>query len=274
MKIKRLFLYLITLTVIAGCTKRTESDRAPAATNDTLSSTQQLVDLTYPFNDSTIYWPTAKGFELTEVTEGMTDKGYFYSTHRLSTSEHGGTHIDAPYHFWKEGKTVDEIPVDQLMGRAIVVNVRDSALANPNYQIRKADFKQWEQEYGSIPEGAIVLLKTGYGRYWPDKNKYMGTDERGAEAVSKLHFPGLHPAAAEWIATKRNIKMIGIDTPSIDYGQSTHFQSHVTLFKNNIPALENVANLEELPAKGFTLIALPIKTEGGSGGPVRIVARW
>ena len=118
----------------------------------------------------------------------------------------------------------------------------------------------------------IVLLRTGYAARWPDRLRYLGTEERGEAAVAKLHFPGLDPTAAQWLVQHRSIKAVGIDTPSIDYGQSTHFESHVMLFQHNVPALENVANLDRLPQVGFTVIALPMKIGGGSGGPVRIVA--
>ena len=116
------------------------------------------------------------------------------------------------------------------------------------------------------------MLNTGSAQFWPDKIKYMGTENRGPEAVAELHFPGLHQDAAEWLVENRNIKAIGLDTPSIDYGQSTHFESHQILFERNIPAFENVANLNELPAKGAVVFALPMKIRGGSGGPLRIVA--
>lgn len=257
-------LVLIFLAGFTGCSESVKQ----------LSEQKQIVDLSYAYNENTVFWPTAEGFDLIKGPEGMTEKGYFYSANQFSMAEHGGTHIDAPYHFWKQGNTVDEIPPEQLTGSGIVIDVSDSALSNPDYQVSVSDFKQWEREYGRIPGGSIVLLKTGFGRYWPDRTKYMGTDERGPEAVPRLHFPGLHPDAAQWIANERNIKMTGIDTPSIDYGQSINFESHVTLFRNNIPALENVANLDKLPVSGFEVIALPIKIEGGSGGPVRIIARW
>ena len=129
-----------------------------------------------------------------------------------------------------------------------------------------------EKREGLLVRNAIVLVRTGFGKYWPDRGKYMGTDERGDSAVAKLHFPGLHPEAAHWLVNVRKIKAIGIDTPSIDRGQSKDFKSHVALYEKNTPALENVANLDQLPEKGFTVIALPMKIKGGSGGPVRIVA--
>ena len=125
---------------------------------------------------------------------------------------------------------------------------------------------------GWLPEGAIVLLRTGYEEFWPDRVRYMGTDARGPEAVAELHFPGLHPDAARWLVTSRAINAIGLDTPSIDYGQSTHFESHQVLFAADIPAFENLANLGELPATGFIVIAMPMKIAGGSGGPLRIAA--
>jgi kynurenine formamidase len=134
------------------------------------------------------------------------------------------------------------------------------------------DFENWEIENGKIPRNSIVILKTGFGEYWPDRKKYMGTDERGLEAVAKLHFPGLHPDAAKWLVENRNISSVGIESPSIDYGQSQLFETHIYLTKNEVPILENVANLENMPLKGFSIIALPMKIKGGSGGPTRIVA--
>jgi kynurenine formamidase len=143
---------------------------------------------------------------------------------------------------------------------------------NFDYQVTTKDFVDWEKKHGRIPAGSILLLRTGFGRFYPDRTKYLGTEDRGAEAVTKLHFPGLHPDAARWLTANRSIKAIGLDTASIDYGQSTLFESHRVLFDKNIPAFENVANLERLPPKGFAVIALPMKIKGGSGGPLRIVA--
>jgi kynurenine formamidase len=205
-------------------------------------------------------------------SHGKTEAGYFYSANSFCLPEHGGTHIDAPIHFYKGRHTVDAIPLEQLMGPAIVVDVSAKCAADRDYQVAAADLQAWEKRHGRIPKGAIVLLRTGFGKFWPDRVRYMGTDERGAAAVAKLHFPGLHPDAAKWLVTNRAVHAVGLDTPSIDYGQSTLFQSHVTLFEANVPAFENVANLDRLPEKGATVIALPMKIKGGSGGPLRIVA--
>ena len=232
----------------------------------------KIVDLTYAFDETTIYWPTADGFKLEVVYKGQTDKGYYYSANSFCCAEHGGTHLDAPIHFYENRMSADEIPLENLIGDAVVIDVSEKCLQDRDYLIAVNDFTNWEKVNGKIPGNTIVLLKTGYGKYWPDRTKYMGTDKRGQEAVAKLHFPGLHPDAAIWLAKERNIKAIGIESPSIDYGQSQYFKSHVILTKNNIPIFENVANLEMLPAKNFTVIALPMKIKGGSGGPLRIIA--
>jgi len=231
-----------------------------------------IVDLSYAFDSSTVYWPTAETFHLEKDFEGTTDQGYYYSAYRYSAAEHGGTHIDAPVHFARGHNSVDEIPLDQLLGPGVVVDVTRQCSENRDYLITAGDFRNWEKRNGKIPAGTIVLLRTGFGKFYPDRKRYLGTDERGAPAVANLHFPGLHPEAARWLTENRQIKAIGLDTASIDYGQSKLFESHRALFARNIPALENVANLDKLPAKGFSVIALPMKIKGGSGGPLRIVA--
>ena len=235
-------------------------------------STRRIVDLTYSFDSDSVYWPTAETFKLETDFEGVTDKGYFYSAYRFSAAEHGGTHLDAPVHFAKGRNSVDQIPLEQLTGPGLVVDVSAQCTNNPDYLISTADIQNWERRNGRIAAGSIVLLKTGFGKYYPDRKKYLGTDERGAAAVAKLHFPGLDPAAARWLTTNRSIKAIGLDTASIDRGQSTLFESHRALFEKNVPAFENVANLDQLPVKGFTSVALPMKIKGGSGGPLRIIA--
>ncbi|MFN2491357.1 MAG: cyclase family protein [Pyrinomonadaceae bacterium] len=232
----------------------------------------EIVDLTYPFDTHTVYWPTAKSFQLETDFEGITDKGYFYSAYKFSAAEHGGTHIDAPVHFAKGRNSVDAIPVEQLMGPALVIDVTKECANNRDYLVTENDLKKWERRNGRMARGTIVLLRTGFGMFYPDRKRYLGTDERGPAAVINLHFPGLHPEAARWLTQHRNIKAIGIDTASIDHGQSTLFESHRALFASNIPALENVANLHKLPETGSFVIALPMKIKAGSGGPLRIVA--
>ncbi len=231
------------------------------------------VDLTHALGADSVFWPTAAPFELTTDAEGLTEAGYYYSAYSFSTAEHGGTHIDAPVHFAAGRMAVHEIPLSRLIGPAVVVDVSAAALQNADYLITVADLTGWEAAEGRIPNDTIVLFRTGYGRYWPDAIKYLGTAERGQRGVDALHFPGLHADAARWLVAERAVKSVGIDTASIDYGQSKTFESHVALMQANVPAFENVANLNRVPATGAFVVALPIKIRGGSGGPLRIVAR-
>ena len=262
----------LILVLAVSCKPAAEAEASANESPDDNKAQQTIVDLSHEFSDETVYWVTSREFELDTVYQGQTEKGYYYSAYNFATAEHGGTHIDAPIHFAEGGQTVDEIPLEKLMGPAIKIDVSARAFDNPDYLISVADLTSWEAEQHAIPEGSIVLLQTGFSSYYPDKAKYLGTAERGEKALADLHFPGLSPEAAEWLVTNRKINAIGIDTPSIDYGQSTDFQSHVILLEQNIPAFENLTRLEQLPAKGFKVIALPMKIKGGSGAPLRIVA--
>jgi kynurenine formamidase len=261
---------LLLLIIGVGAVSCSRPQTTPAAAS--ALPTGPIVDLSHTYDADTIYWPTSDLFELEVVSHGMTPGGYFYAANKFTTSEHGGTHLDAPIHF-AEGKwTADEIPVSRLVGAAVVIDVRAQASADADYQITPADLQAWEATHGAIPNDAIVLLLTGYGSRWPDAAAYLGTAERGEAAVAKLHFPGLHPDAARWLVAERRISAIGLDTASIDFGQSTLYESHRTLFEQNIPAFENLTNLDQLPATGAFVVALPMKIGGGSGGPLRAIA--
>lgn len=230
----------------------------------------EWVDLTYAYGEETIYWPTAEGFRLEEVAYGETEGGWFYSSYNYSASEHGGTHFDAPIHFARDGNTNDEVSLERLIAAAAVVDV--SERARPDYQVSVDDLLDWEARHGALADGVILLLRTGWGERWPDPVRYLGTDRKGPEAVPELHFPGLDPEAAQWLVDNRKIAALGIDTPSIDYGQSATFGTHQILYGENVVGFENVANLEALPEWGAYVVALPMKIRGGSGGPLRIVA--
>ncbi len=274
---QRLLLVLLTLTLCACQTppQAAAPQEQAAAEPDGLFVPENIVDLTHAFGPETIYWPTdEQGFELDVVFAGDTEQGYYYSANAICSAEHGGTHLDAPIHFWKGGDDAAQIPVERLVGPGVVIDVREKVAEDRDYLIGVADFEAWEASNGPLPEGAIVLLRTGFSEHWPDREKYLGTAKLGPEAIPELHFPGLHPDAATWIKDERSIDAIGIDTPSIDYGQSTGFESHVALFSGGIPAFENVAHLENLPENEFLVVALPMKISGGSGGPLRIVAMW
>ena len=258
---------------LTSCNQQTKTTKAETPVEPQKLSDKTIIDLSHEYSKETVYWVTAKEFELDTVFAGNTDKGFYYSANNFASAEHGGTHIDAPIHFSKTGQTVEQIPLENLVGEAIKIDVSQNAKNNPDYLISVEDLTQWESQMGhSIPDGSMVLLQTGFGKYYPNKEKYLGTTERGDHAVALLHFPGLSPEAAQWLVDNRNIKAIGIDTPSIDYGQSQLFKSHVILLSENIPAFENLTNLDKLPNNGFDIIGLPMKIKGGTGAPLRIIA--
>ncbi len=244
---------------------------ACAPENRDLLRTGHWVDLTHDFSAKTIYWPTAKPFSLEVVSAQRTPAGYYYAANNFSAAEHGGTHLDSPVHF-AEGKwTTEQIPLDRLVGDAVVVDVHTGADSSADYRVDRLALDAWERQHGAISAGTIVLLRTGWSRHWRDRGKYLGTARTGPAAVAELHFPGIDSAAANWLVERR-IGAVGIDTPSIDFGQTSTYPAHQLLFAANIPAFENVTGLDRLPPRGSYVVALPMKIKGGSGGPLRIVA--
>jgi kynurenine formamidase len=229
-----------------------------------------VIDLTYPFDKHTIYWPNNLQFHREDTHQGMTAKGYWYASGQFAASEHGGTHMDAPIHFAASGLSVDQIPVKQLIGPAVVIDIRKACQNNPDYVLTMEDIKNWETTHGQIPPHSLVLLFTGWGQYWPDQQRYLGSHT--PQDSSTLHFPGFSEGATHFLVQHRRIRGVGIDTASIDTGQSTDFPAHRILGEANAYALENVANLDQIPTLGSTLVALPMKIRGGTGGPVRLIA--
>jgi kynurenine formamidase len=259
---KKTIAYLVCLSLIS-CQQKQWTDALQSA---------RWIDLTHSFDTNSVYWPTNEPFRHDTVFYGMTEKGYFYSSFKYSAEEHGGTHFDAPVHFGNGHKFIHEVPVEQLHGKGVIVDVTAQSAENPDYLVSVSDFEAWEKQHGNIPDGAIILLNTGFAKYWNDHLKYTGTLKRGQEGVDELHFPGLDPVAAKWLVDNRKIKAVGLDTPSIDNGPSRDFQSHRILCAASLTMYENVANLDQLPATGAYIIALPMKIRGGSGAPLRIVA--
>lgn len=206
------------------------------------------------------------------VSAARTPAGFYYAANNFSAAEHGGTHLDAPIHFSEGRWTADQIPLERLIGPAVVVDVSARIEGMPDYLVSREDLVAWEAGHGRMPEGSIVMINTGWGKFWPDRARYLGTTRVGPEAIPELHFPGIDSATARWLVNERRARAVGIDTPSLDYGQSTTYDSHQILFAANIPGFENVANLAQLPPTGAWIVALPMKIKGGSGGPLRIVA--
>jgi len=264
--VRNMLIAMSALIVLAGCV---EWSHQPTRLD---LNQVRFVDLTHAFGPDTIVWPTEQDVRLVVQHAEETAGGYYYASNRLEMPEHGGTHIDAPIHFSRDGKTLDEIPIEQLVGVGVRIDVTGPCACDRDCLVAVRDFEQWEVEHGRIPDHAVVLVETGYGRFWPSRKEYLGTELRGEDGVRSLHFPGLQPDAATWLIRERKVKAVGIDTASIDYGQSTTFETHVVLLSNNVPIFENLAELQRLPDRDFNVIALPMKIAGGTGGPLRIMA--
>ncbi len=229
----------------------------------------RLVDLTHAYNADTVFWPAPPTqFKLEPVHVGDTPGGFFYSAYRFCLPEHGGTHLDAPIHFARDRQTMEQVPLERLIGPVVVIDVSGKVAADRDYRVTAADVLDFEAKHGRIEAGTRVLVRTGWSSRWPDAAEYLGH----ATDASKLHFPSYGQEAARLLVGERQAALLGIDTASIDYGPSGDFIVHRIAAEANVPGLENLTGLEALPPRGALLIALPMKIEGGSGGPTRVVA--
>lgn len=229
----------------------------------------RLVDLTHAYNADTVFWPsTQERFKLESLHFGDTEAGYFYSANTFCLPEHGGTHLDAPIHFARGGVTAEKVPLERLIGPVVVIDVSERAAADRDYRVTPADVLAFEEEHGRIAPGTLVLVRTDWSRKWPDATAYLGD----ATDAAKLHFPAYGAEAAKLLVQERQVALLGIDTASIDYGPAADFPVHRIAAAKDVPGLENLTGLDALPPRGATLIALPMKIEGGSGGPTRVVA--
>ena len=207
----------------------------------------QWVDLTHAFSESTIYWPTdTAGFRLEELAFGPTEGGWFYASYQFSSAEHGGTHLDAPIHFAEGRRTNEQIPLSGLIGPSAVVDV--TARITADYLVSPDDLTSWEAVNGEIPDGGIVLIRTGWEDRWGDRTAYLGTDLTGEAAVAELHFPGIGAEAAQWAGEqprdrrRRHRHPQHRPRPICPTSARTSFS-----YAENIVGFENVANLGALP---------------------------
>ncbi len=240
---------------------------------NTIPVTGKLLDMTYAFDENTIYWPTAEPFKLEKLNWRVLEGGWWYASNNYGASEHGGTHVDAPIHFFENGRTIDQVSIQEWIGPAVKIDVVKECTSNRDYLLTVEDIKTWEVKYGIIPDNAWVLMYTGIDtKYYPDKEKVLGTIKTGMDALPELSFPGFSAESAQFLVNERNIKGIGLDTPSIDYGKSKDFKVHQICFAANKLAIENIANLDKLPYKGALLYAIPMLIKDGTGAPARVFA--
>ena len=240
---------------------------AAAATLDQLCEGKlKIVDLTWPLNDKGAYWPGENYKPFESGTIATLEKNGVLSK-SFCMPEHQGTHIDAPNHFEANRPSVDQIRLQDLFAPAVVIDVAAKVAADANYRLSVEDVEAWQKQHGPIPNRALVLLHTGWGRQFTNPARYRNLDSKG-----KMHFPGFSAPAVRQLIDRRNIRGVGIDTLSTDYGLSNDFQVHHLLASKGVYGLENLANLEQLPSRDFYVVVAPIKIETGTGGPTRVLA--
>lgn len=227
---------------------------------------RKMADLTHIQSPEFPTWPGTP--KLTRKPLYTHESAGFYAN-RWQLYEHHATHMDAPVHFIRGKPTLDQISPSQLIGYAVVIDIRERALKNPDTQLTADDLRKWERRYGRVPEGAIVLMLSGWSARSHDENAYRNTDSQGV-----MHFPGFAPDAAALLVHERRILGIGVDTLSLDPGVSTSFAVHKTVLEAGKWGLENVANLEQVPPYGAVLFVGALRLRNASGGPVRVVAMW
>jgi kynurenine formamidase len=181
--------------------------------------------------------------------------------------EHAGTHLDAPIHFSESGATVEKIAADTLVAPLAVIDVAAKAAQNPDYLLSREDLANWERKYRRLPDNCCVAMQSGWAQHVGDAAKFTGKDSSGV-----FHFPGVSPEAAEWLMKERKVVGLAVDTLSLDHGPSKDFKVHRAWLPSGRWGLENVANLDKVPAAGATLVVGVAKVKGATGAPARLIA--
>ncbi|CAG2190393.1 unnamed protein product [Mytilus edulis] len=211
-------------------------------------------------------------FEIVNRSISQALGGNWFETNYIRTSEHSGTHIDSPSHFYRNKKRMHEIPLDKLYGPGVIIDIRRQVSGNVNYRVKVSDIQRWEATHGRIPKGAVVLFNSGWSSRYPDPFKVFNT--QNTSDVSSYEFPSYEFKAITFLAKFRSVNIVGSDTPSI--GDSppgkVDLSNFTFLFQRNIPVVLNVANLDRLPLSGSTIFVPAINIYDGSGAPARIFA--
>nr|CAH7756263.1 unnamed protein product [Callosobruchus chinensis] len=231
-------------------------------------SSLQVTDLSWPLDNNTIFW--SKDTQKFTFTRQIAEErnGYWYAMNDFCIGEHVGTHFDAPYHFHKTGWKVGDVPPHRLVAKGALIDLQNKAAKfGHSTTLDTSDLEQWEKTHGTFENGTVLLVKFGWSKFWYNRTLYMGTED------DNLNFPGISENAAEWLAKSGKFYGIGVDSASVDPGTSKNFKAHLMFSKNQMFNLENVMLVDDsIPAKGFTLLALPMKIKEGTGAPVRILA--
>jgi kynurenine formamidase len=222
-----------------------------------------VVDLTHQLNTDIPVFPGGVTLSVTKLTKDSDP----YFLNQLKLGEHVGTHVDAPVHFATGGRDVASIPLKQLIAPLVVIDVRKECAANPDYMLLTEDVERWESNHGRMPENAVVAIWTGWQQKWGNPIEYVNLDSTGVP-----HFPGVSESAAQFLVAHRLAAGVAIDTLSVDPGISKTFPAHIAILERQAFNVENIANLDKVPPKGYTICVLPLPVSGGSGSPARVIA--
>lgn len=227
------------------------------------------IDLGRSFDEKTQYWIDVQPFIFTKIIAEDKRDGTWYAQNEFKAGEHGGTHLDAPYHFFKQGWKVGDIPLSKLIVPAVLMDMSEEVKNNADFELKSNHIKKWEEDHGDLPEGAVLLIRYGWGKHYNNRNKYFGFEQMSS---TRLHFPGMAADGAEYLVKHRKLVGVGVDTPSVDTGRTTIYPAHIWIQGANIYILENLDLDFELPERDFTLIVMPMKITKGTGAPCRVVA--
>ena len=261
MPARDLLLAMVSVTVLLTANLAPVANQQPKGAKPFSQFT--TVDLTHVLKEGIPIYPGAEPFRIMLIADFQ--QGYYMN--KVSMGEHCGTHVDAPVHFVQGGKSVDELPLDQLVGPLVVLNVEKAAAADPDLEITPQHIREWEKTYDQIPAKAFVVARTGWWQKWAVTKDYVNL---GNDKVA--HFPGFSADAARYLIEERKIAGLGIDTLSTDPGNSKEFPAHRIVLKAGAVNIENLANLDQVPTHGATLIVAPLRIAKGSGAPARVFA--
>ncbi len=252
-------------------------DATPAASPEAVSAVPEapvhlpsgfttVLDLTYTATPDFPLYPGTPPFTIENIATVAND-GYY--SNNLSHNEHTATHMDAPAHFIGDGWTADLIPVQQLIAPLVVIDISERAATDADAAVTVDDITAWEAANGPLPEGAFVAMYSGWSSRLADPETYINLDAEGVQ-----HYPGFSPEASAFLVSERTISGAGVDTLSLDPGNSVPFDSHVNFLGASKYGVENLANLEQVPTTGAYIFAGGPKTLDASGGWVRAIAVW
>jgi kynurenine formamidase len=267
-----LVLALLAAFILISVRKEETRDQSVLEAFQVLKA-RDFVDLTHAFDSDIPHWPGFPPSERVvlyshEEDEGTLGTGFF--AEQFTHVGQWGTHVDAPIHFAPGGRTLDEIPVSEMFLPLVLIDVHTQVAANPDYTITLNDVHQWEMKYGSIPNGAFVVMRSDWSNRWPDQDAMRNLDEEGT-----AHYPGWSREVLEFLINQRRITAIGHETLDTDPGIATSqndYSLETYLLSNDRYQIELLNNLDQLPEFGAVAVVAFPKPKAGSGFPARVFA--